>query len=212
VRILPTCQENQGCVVGHTCPSTERVSGADLKKRSYKELVGEGGGAKSIIRQGEAIIDAATLGPRVGKRMRVAEGRHRGLECIVQAIDPAGNEGTPCATALPQSSSTNAAPHSSGTTAVPHCHGAAALCSVAPPLCHTAPPQSAGAVPQSRGDTALPQERVMVVGGRVKLQGVAVEAMAVELCALHTQAVLRGEAESARACAGCVAMRLLPRP
>lgn len=66
---------------------------ADTSKRSYKELVGADGSAKSIIREGEQVIDRATLGPKVGKKMTIAEGRHSGLECVVRELSAGGNEG-----------------------------------------------------------------------------------------------------------------------
>ena len=74
--------------------TTERGH-ADTSKRSYKELVGADGSAKSIIREGEQVIDKATLGPKVGKKMTIAEGRHSGLECVVRDLAVGGNEGVP---------------------------------------------------------------------------------------------------------------------
>lgn len=61
--------------------------------RSYKHIVGADGSIKSVVRAGDSVIDAATLGPRKGKRMQVAEGRHAGLDCVVETIDPDGQEG-----------------------------------------------------------------------------------------------------------------------
>jgi hypothetical protein len=55
-------------------------------KRSYKQLVDEAGATKSIIREGQAVIDAASLGARAGKEMTVVSGRHAGLKCVVQAV------------------------------------------------------------------------------------------------------------------------------
>ena len=62
-------------------------------KRSYKHLVGADGSIKSVVRKGDAVIDAATLGPQKGKRMLVATGRHAGVKCVVRELDADGREG-----------------------------------------------------------------------------------------------------------------------
>ena len=62
-------------------------------KRSYKHLVGADGSIKSVVRKGDAVIDAATLGPQKGKRMLVATGRHAGVKCVVRDLDADGREG-----------------------------------------------------------------------------------------------------------------------
>lgn len=64
-------------------------------KRSYKELVTEDGAVKSVRREGDKLIDTATLGPRKGKAMLVIAGQHRGLQCIVQSLGEGDQEGAP---------------------------------------------------------------------------------------------------------------------
>lgn len=93
---LPTQLMRVCCepVLNHLALTAEHAR-ADTNKRTYKELVGADGSAKSIIRQGDQVIDKATLGPKVGKQMTVAEGRHSGLQCIVRALNVGGNEGEP---------------------------------------------------------------------------------------------------------------------
>eukprot|EP00892_Ulva_mutabilis_P000837 jgi/Ulvmu1/10754/UM068_0044.1 len=61
------------------------------RKQNYKQLVGIDGSVKSVVRKGEKVIDVASLGPRKGKRMTVAHGRHAGLECEVKAVDVNGD-------------------------------------------------------------------------------------------------------------------------
>lgn len=61
--------------------------------KSYKHLVGKDGCVKSVVRKGDEVIDAATLGPQRGKQMRVASGRHAGLDCKVVEVDTDGREG-----------------------------------------------------------------------------------------------------------------------
>lgn len=76
------------------CISTHRSAYAVTgKKQSYKQLVGIDGSIKSVVRKGEKVIDVATLGPKVGKRMTVAGGRHAGLECQVKALSVNGDNG-----------------------------------------------------------------------------------------------------------------------
>lgn len=48
-----------------------------------------------MVRKGEKVIDVASLGPKVGKRMTVAGGRHEGLECEVKALSVNGDSGAP---------------------------------------------------------------------------------------------------------------------
>ena len=67
--------------------------GAVTGGKSYKHLVGKDGSVKSVVRKGDDVIDAATLGPRRGKRMRIASGRHMGLDCKVAEVDTGGHEG-----------------------------------------------------------------------------------------------------------------------
>lgn len=55
-------------------------------KKSYKELVTEDGSVKSVRREGDKLIDTATLGPKKGKQMLVISGQHQGLQCIVQTV------------------------------------------------------------------------------------------------------------------------------
>lgn len=64
------------------------------KKQNYKQLVGIDGSIKSVVRKGEKVIDVSTLGPKVGKRMTVAGGRHAGLECEVKSLNVNGEAGT----------------------------------------------------------------------------------------------------------------------
>lgn len=59
-------------------------------KRSYKQMVAEDGSIKSVIREGDKVIDTATLGPRKGKKMTIASGRHAGLQCVVRDVDVDG--------------------------------------------------------------------------------------------------------------------------
>ena len=63
------------------------------KKQNYKQLVGIDGSVKSVVRKGEKVIDVASLGPKVGKRMTVAHGRHAGLECEVRGLAVNGDSG-----------------------------------------------------------------------------------------------------------------------
>lgn len=87
------------CGAGACSDQDTHHARAATGKRSYKELVGADGGAKSVVRAGDAVIDTATLGARVGKRMVVAAGRHEGLECVVRKLDAGGQEGAsmaPC--------------------------------------------------------------------------------------------------------------------
>ena len=79
----------------HVC--TPAVTG----KRSYKHLVGADGSIKSVVRKGDAVIDAATLGPKKGKSMLVACGRHAGVKCTVLEVDADGREGA-CPSLLEQ--------------------------------------------------------------------------------------------------------------
>jgi hypothetical protein len=62
-------------------------------KRSYKEMVGADGSIKSVVRSGDQVIDATTLGAREGKRMVVTGGHHEGLECIVRKLGVGGRQG-----------------------------------------------------------------------------------------------------------------------
>ena len=61
-------------------------------------MVGADGSIKSVVRKGDDVIDTATLGPRKGKRMRIARGQHAGMDCDVLAVDVDGQEGTPLCT------------------------------------------------------------------------------------------------------------------
>ena len=69
------------------------MSAAGTGKRSYKQLVDEDGNTKSYSKQGQVLVDVATLGPRPGKSMQVGRGRHAGLKCVVVKVDGEGPEG-----------------------------------------------------------------------------------------------------------------------
>jgi hypothetical protein len=56
-------------------------------------MVGADGSIKSVMRSGEKVIDASTLGARERKRMVVIGGHHAGLECIVRKLDVNGRQG-----------------------------------------------------------------------------------------------------------------------
>jgi hypothetical protein len=77
-------------------PANTDAPRAATGKRSYKHLVGADGAIKSVVRKGDDVIDATTLGPRKGKRMRVAAGRHTGVECVVRKVDVDGEAGAKC--------------------------------------------------------------------------------------------------------------------
>lgn len=99
-----------------------RAPRAATGKRSYRHLVGADGSAKAVVRKGDAVIDAATLGARKGKRMRVAQGRHAGMECIVREVDAGGEEGATalclCMPVIARSQLRAYAEHAAGTMAM----------------------------------------------------------------------------------------------